>query len=224
MPKRRNRYSSNLPADWVVTTLSVGEATEEVQEDHSQTYRATKSSRYKKVLPANWIDSNSDPVSVSGNAPMQSTHSHSPPQSTTRRALGIDISSPRKVSIGYTPPPAPTTVKKFFPPNTPEREDSTLLPLRPTHVLSSLPHRHMKVDSHQRRSDEGSRITRGAGEGSFPTSRDHGAASFQPYYSNSTISPAVSIGQQSSEATTSPFHGRDLPAKGPTVSPTYSVL
>lgn len=216
MPKKRNRYSSNLPTDWVVTTLSAGEATEEVQEDQSQTYRVEKSSRYKKVLPANWIESNSDPDTVSGNAPMQSTHSHSQPQSTTQRALGVDTSNPRKVNSGYSPPPAPTTDKKLsFPPNKPEREDSTLLP--------PPPHRHMKVESHQRRSDEGSRITPGAGEGSS-TSQYHRAASFHPYYSSSAISPPVSVGQQSSEATTSPFHGRDLPAKRPAVSPTYSVF
>ena len=42
-------------------------------------------------------------------------------------------------------------------------------------------------------------------------------------HDNTQTSPAVSVGHQSA-STASPYHGRDLPAKGPSLSPAYSVV
>ena len=100
----------------------------------------------------------------------------------------------RDYTQGWTPPPAPTSDQKFF----------------------SEPRHNDERFANARRTERDSALLRGI---------KHDTKAEQTRYAARapTISPALSVGQQSS-STSSSFHGRDIPAKGPSLSPTYSVV
>jgi len=257
MPKKRNRYSTNMAADWAFSvplaeeTPSPKESLSDEDEpqrcDHASnaqpasplalTDSTKRANRYKKVLPSSWIDPHSSLSIVDQSAPTQIVESqvqpnmHSDPygylraENNERRAErptrpDVEASIPTTGDSRYTPPPAPT--RAHFPLQEADRRYRA-----PTKVPYDTTDRPLKFPSLPEKPERKLLRDRSM-ERSFQF-RDHQAAHV-PVYPHDThvhysaISPPVSVGQQSSEATTSPFHGRDLPAKGPSVSPTYSIL
>lgn len=256
MPKRRSRYSTSLATDWTYPVPSAAEEPspkeslskeDEVQRlDHASNTRLAspdapmhstkKAKRYKKVLPSNWIDSDSSLRTVDESARTQIIDSQVQPNMHSSyygyfgtgnidrrmdrpKGPGIVPLIPTAGDSQYAPPPAPT--RALFPFQEADRRYGA-----PMNVSFNTTGRRL-TGSTFRESPE-TRLRDRSLERSFQF-RDQQAAHV-PVYSHDTpvhysaISPPVSVGQQSSEATTSPFHGRDLPARGPTVSPTYSFL
>lgn len=218
MPPRKTRYSSSLAADWIVTTPVADEAIEMTREDVSD-YKSlsdsiAKPSRYKKVLPVDWIGSNTDTRRSDAHVPepLDSEHCDTPHDERSkgdiRHTHVTDTSIPRKGNSGYTPPPTPT-----FRPAEIGQDDrfSRTLPLEPV---------HSNRRARQRQRDSTERWP----EAEQPHSQADGAAPQQPPHHDATISPPISVGQLSSVPTTSPFYGRDLPVRGPAMSPSYSVV
>ncbi len=203
------------------------------------TYSAKKATRYKKVFPSSWIDPQSSPSTVEETAHTQIINSQVQPKThpihydylrteNNERRMGRpkrldgDASVPTAGNSRYTPPPAPTHERVRFPFHDVDPQYGA-----PRNVPSYMTDRRVRGSSLPKSSE-----TRLLRERSMERSlqlRDHEARHF-PVYPHDThahfsaISPPVSVGQQSSEATTSPFQGRDLPANCPSVSPTYSIF
>jgi len=259
MPKKRNRYSTSLAADWAFPVPlaqeepspkeSLFDEDEARRPDHAYnappastlapTDSMKKPSRYKKVLPSSWVELHSSPSTVDEPAPTQIFDGQVQPNMNSihygyleTENDGRRIGRPQRLDVvatipttgdsQYTPPPAPTHQRVLFPFQEADGSYGT-----PANVLPNTTDRRTKAPSLRENSER--RLFRDRSmERSFQF-RDHQAAHF-PVSPQDThahyfaISPPVSVGQQSSESTTSPFHGRDLPAKGPSVSPTYSVL
>ncbi len=218
MPLRKTRYSSSLAADWVVPTPVADEAMETNREDVSDSKSPSNSiarpSRYKKVLPVDWIGSNTDTRRSDAHVPesLDLEHCDTPndkrSKGDTRHTHVIDTSIPKKGNSGYTPPPAPT-----FPPAETGQDDRFFGGLPSETVHSNRRARQPQRDS-----------TEPWPEAEQPHLRADGATREQPSHHEATISPPISVGQLSSTPTTSPFHGQDLPVRGPAMSPSYSVV
>ena len=177
-----------------------------------------KPGRYKKVLPVDWIDSNTD--TRRSDAPIlrpqvnrelvEFEYLDMPNDERgkryTRNTLGVDSSIPTEGNDRYTPPP-----EQRFPSAEMGQED-WFLPHSPSRRVS------------QTRRGSTERYHLDWPKAQQSPSQAHGAAHEQPHHHDATISPPISVGQLSSVLTTSPFHGRDLPVKGPTISPSYSVV
>ena len=243
MPKKRTRYSPSLAADLVVPIMSVEEgldavaaptekmefpAASETPSNDSNSYqiqerpfkRETKKwSRYKKMLPSDWVDADSDPDPNDANPHLQDPHSEAPDNNvalhdheshglrsdpsdlerSTRPARHVDTSIPRQGNSGYTPAPPLTGTKSH---HWEGEERRQTVPYHET--LANQMTRNRVIDgSLARHSDEIAR-----------------SQSFR----GATVSPPVSVGQESSAMTDNPFYGQDLPAKGPCLSPSYSIV
>lgn len=252
MPKKRSRYSTNLAADWAFPVPVAEEASpkenlsdegESQRPDHVSNARPTspsapthstkKVSRYKTVLPSSWIDPHSSLSDVDESAPTQIIESQVQPNvrsdyyASIKRVerssrLNVRASKSAAANSRFSPPPAPTHEQVHFPFQAGDRRYGAS-----TDFPSYLTDRRVR-DSSLRRSSQ-TRLLRDKSTERSSQLRDH-EATHVPGYAHethahySTISPPISVGQQSSEATTSPFHGRDLPANGPSVSRTYSSL
>ena len=230
MPPRKTRYSSCLAADWVVPTPVIDEAIKLSREDVSGSSSTlskptsiVKPSRYKKVLPIEWVDAKADSKErddlslqpqINGELvdfePLV-TSKFERRENSFRNTHFIDTSIPKNGNCGYSPPPAPK-----FPPGGTAYQDWFFkhLPREPTH-------RRKRSTQSLRGSDE---RLQDWPEGKQLHSQPHGALYEESDHYNATISPPISTGQLSSAPTTSPFHGRDLPAKCPAISPSYSVV
>lgn len=250
MPKRRNRYSTSLAADWAFPVPSVGEEpspkeseaneSEAQPPDHTSNTRLAfpeapmdstkKAKRYKKVLPLDWIDPDSSPRTVDESASAQIIDSQIQPNmhSIYHGYFGtgnIDRGMDCPKGLGIVPLIPTAGDSQYAPPPAPARALFSFQGA-PMNVSFNTTGRQ-STGSTFRESPE-TRLRDRSLVRSFQF-RDQQAAHV-PVYSHDTpvrgsaISPPVSVGQQSSEANTSPYHGRDLPARGPTVSPTYSFL
>ena len=253
MPKKRSRYSTNLAADWTFPMPlaeeepspkeSLSDEDKSQRPDHASnarpasplalTHSMKKVNRYKTVLPSSWIDPHSSLSDADESEPTQVIESqvqsnvHSDHYGYIKyaerpRRLDVEASISAAANGRYTPPPAPTHERVHFPFQDVDRRygASTNPPLYMTD-------RRVR-DSSLRRSSQ-TRLLQDRSTERSSQLRDHQATHFpvdahETHTHYSAISPPVSVGQQSSDATTSPFHGRDLPANGPSVSPTYSTF
>ena len=245
MPKKRSRYSSSLAADWVTPAHTVTEYTEAVETlDEKEPTEAVgdptqaavsisdptqpaieprKYGRYKRVLPPNWIAPASEPELGKEDTRPQKPHSAAPsnvdlddsaiPGSRRRRpsmkmkpsdrlAYTIDTSKTPRSDGDMAPPPAPT---------------------KPTKPLFSSSYQGLKGGGVEMPmyNDMSGPLT------SIPIQRSFGHPEPRlmrrsQSVGEATVSPPISVGQQSLATTESPLHGRDLPAKDPPVSPSYS--
>lgn len=246
MPKKRTRYSSNFADDWLLSTSQVEEksspdgkstAEEGVQAadrnndlpetPHStQSDRRRKASRYKTTLPLDWVDTQSDPNAFTANHTRLAMRVQAQETENQVRFEPVRLGSggypmnrsnwivyqneptiSRTGSKDYhNPPPAPTTEQFQYP------------------FQSFHTDRRLAGQTYQGRSEAESE-TRSKDSMSNAHDQRRSQLTMHPHETcGSTISPPVSVSQQSSAATTSPYYGRDLPAKGPSISPTYSVV
>ncbi len=243
MGKRRTRYSSSLAEDWIVSSprtdhVATADISANSHTARGQSYGpadsyqgfeptqgpleadgATKRARYKKSLPSNWVASNSedDPAVESPHLqPLRGYPSSPFPDfelydaaikptfgqqrsidRSTMPARNIQTSLPPQNDGEFVPPPAPTEDRKM-----------------------NLPYRKL-VHEQQGRSvfQSGSSLNSPSRAGQ----RSYVGRGPVQLFDDTTVSPPISARQSSPATTDSPSYGRDLPAKVPTISPSYST-
>ena len=232
MPPKKSRYATSLAADWVVPNPVAVSVAEVDREDTPkspyilpQPSPMAKPTRYKKILPQAWMDSNKvmgdgDPTDLRPRADQESIDFEPPGKLHDRpkthlvqTAHFIDTSIPKQANSGYTPPGAPKSSR--FPPGSMGQAERSFDQF--SEDLSHSPrHGAREVISAGR--------YRTSSETEQRHSQDHIGTRGQYYDQDATLSPPISVGQLSSAPTTSPYHGRDLPVKCPAMSPAYSVI
>ena len=241
MAKKRTRYSSSISAEWVLpaeepSPYKIDEAVAPPTKPHLS--QSKKTSRYKANFPSSWVDTqfNSDMVEriqTQQAVRVQAQQSEDPIDyellrlgSEGRRmsrshwlASNVDLPVRNMEDNKYNHPQAAAGEPPHVPSQKPLSAD-----VGSQNFLSYLADLRMAGQSHQRRSEleYGSTST-----DQSVISQDQPVAQLSMHRHDthgSTISPPVSVGQDSSQSTASPYHGRDLPAKGPAISPTYSVI
>ncbi|KAG8533435.1 uncharacterized protein KY384_002218 [Bacidia gigantensis] len=212
MSKKKFRYHSSFAPDWVLPLQSENPAEESskkhVDPQPSRPDSKAKPDRYKKVLPTDWVDQETTPskpippilppLTKEGLNELGSLETAEPKRKQRDVPL-VDTSIRKTRASGHTPPPGPR--RSTF---------ASVWGRQPPHFSADEPSRGDDDD----RSD----LRYGSKANSFHP------AEFQPAAREQPISPPVSVGVSSSVLTTSPYHGRDLPVRGPRMSPSYSVV
>ena len=227
MSKKRTRYSAKLAADWIIPMPPAEETMNRPEQKESDDSLSEKSAsgptktndnspstengstpsdaskkfaRYKKVVPSSWIARNTDGDPVMERDSMLTVESNDQllkfkeRRLSTRLAHGMDMSAGYDDDRGLEPPPAPTRA-----------EFNLRKPLYEREVLPPF-----KSGSYTNDSIPRDQVASG------PLAGFHN-------WSLASASPQVSVGQQSSGTNESPY-GRDVPARGPSISPAYSIV
>ncbi len=223
MSKKRTRYSARLATDWVIPSPPVGEqvnppdqneidgAPQEVlpsgepkiDDTALLTERVStpatvskKCARYKKAVPPSWIAPDPEDHPADG-LPLGNLPRSKQKRLPIRLAHSIDISPSCHDNSGLVPPPAP--IRERFHPRQQLYEEEIPSPL--------------DRSKHARGANQQVQINSGQTAGS-------------PNCRLASVTPPLSVGQRSSETTDTDnsFCGRDVPARGPSLSPAYSVM
>ena len=242
--KKRARYTPSIAADWVLPstepdevllddslaetdTSQMGKCTHELHPSHPVLAAQPKqASRYKKALPSTWVEAGySNGATLKRDDPIQAVRIQQPSSN------GANLESPRVTSGGQS----------MHRDNQQRPDLTTSTPIRVDRAYGPTPQAPTKKTfSHL---SEGTGLTNGRSQdaplfSTSPTIESHKEIggfrgryeaqtlrhdiNYPPNINYSTISPPVSVSHQSSETTASPARGRDLPARGPRMSPSYS--
>jgi len=223
MSGKSSRYTSNLHTNWIIPAnegsveggdraeASKGIANNNVLKATNNTASSRgdapistpKKSRYSTKFPSHWTVPETQPFDVNLDPAKQASSGRSKPL----RYSGLPLPSVRPLrhiptqyqppnSTEWAPPPAPTEDKQFFGHESDYQRDN------------------YQRDNNQH---EQHSIT-GFSAYSLIRNTQRNTLESTSHVATVTVSPAVT------SSTSSPYDGRDLPAAGPSVSPSYSVV